>query len=117
MKKGIALLAPASCATRICGLTGGLLPPTVGCAWQIAQPTALKRGPRPALVSEPKSGLRNVPLTESTSTKVFTAAPKAWTSPADIPGSGPPARAAAFGSEPGSNTPAGAGGPYGTILQ
>src|ERR1700716_1276938 len=65
---GTELVAPSSVASAtwglaigFCGLVSpGLLPPTAGCAWHIAQLLPLKFGPRPTPGSM-------VPDTESTS--------------------------------------------------
>src|SRR5271169_4724590 len=84
MNGGITFVAPSTFATAICGLTAGLLPPTAGAAWQLAQLLLLYLGPRltPASI---------VPDTESTSLKRAAAAVQNATSPELSPTSGPPA--------------------------
>ena len=70
MKDGTVLLAPCSVASATCGfglgfcglLNPGLLPPTAGCAWHIAQLLPLNVGPRPTPLSPAM-----VPDTESIS--------------------------------------------------
>jgi len=51
MKSGTILFAPVSVAMAIWGFCAGLLPPTVGCAWQEKQELALNRGPSPTFAS------------------------------------------------------------------
>src|SRR5579863_7450864 len=83
---GTAFFAPSKVATATSGLVAGLVPPTVGKAWQPAQPLRLKRGPSPT----PGSPGR-FPETESTSRNRFCAAAKKFCSLVLSPASGPPA--------------------------
>src|SRR6187455_906600 len=64
MKEGTVFVAPLAVASATCGLTDGLLPPTVGWAWQATQLRELKRGPSPS-----SGAPAIVPKTEATSWK------------------------------------------------
>ncbi len=68
---GTVLEAPFRLATLNAGFFFGLVPPTVGWAWQLAQLFELKRGPSP-LLGCPEI----VPVTESIATKRACAAEK-----------------------------------------
>src|SRR5713101_8647168 len=85
IKNGTTLEAPAFVATSTTGFPNGLVPPTVGCAWQLAQLSELNRGPSPL----PVPGI--VPLTESTSWKASKPASKNLLSLTVKPGIAAPA--------------------------
>src|SRR5580658_7453454 len=93
MKDGTLFCAPSNIATATSGFVDGLVPPTVGWAWQPAQLFRLNRGPRPVPLIVPAGASLIVPDTEATSLNWASAAVNKLSSAGPRPGSAPPAPA------------------------